>query len=80
MKKREPSYTVVGEMNVNWCSHYEKQYEGSLKSESIALMWSSSSTPGYIYKKKRKKESSVWKDTCTPIFKTAPVTTVKTEK
>ena len=29
MEKREPSYTVGG--NVNWYSNYEKQYEGSLK-------------------------------------------------
>ena len=29
MEKREPSYTVGG--NVNWCSHYGKQYGDSLK-------------------------------------------------
>ena len=29
MKKREPSYTVGG--NVNWYSHYGEQYGGSLK-------------------------------------------------
>ena len=29
VEKREPSYTVGG--NVNWCSHYEKQYGVSLK-------------------------------------------------
>ena len=28
-EKREPSYTVCG--NVNWCSHYGEQYGGSLK-------------------------------------------------
>ena len=27
VEKRELSYTVNG--NVNWCSHYEKQYRGS---------------------------------------------------
>ena len=27
MEKREPFYTVGG--NVNWCSHYEKQYGDS---------------------------------------------------
>ena len=27
MERREPSYTVGG--NVNWYSHYVKQYEGS---------------------------------------------------
>ena len=29
MKKREPLYTVGG--NVNWYSHYGRQYRGSLK-------------------------------------------------
>ena len=29
VKKREPSCTVGG--NVNWCSHYGKQYRGSSK-------------------------------------------------
>ena len=29
MKKREPLYTVGG--NVNWCSHCGKQYGGSSK-------------------------------------------------
>ena len=29
VEKREPSYTVGG--NVNWCSHYGEQYGHSLK-------------------------------------------------
>ena len=29
VEKREPSYTVDG--NVNWCSHYKNQYGGSSK-------------------------------------------------
>ena len=29
IEKRKPSYIVDG--NANWCSHYGKQYEGSLK-------------------------------------------------
>jgi len=29
VEKREPSYTVVG--NVNWYSHYREQYGGSFK-------------------------------------------------
>ena len=32
MEKREPSYTVDG--NVNWCSHYEKEYGVSSKSKN----------------------------------------------
>ena len=35
VEKREPSYTVGG--NVNWCSHYVKQYGGSLKKLKIEL-------------------------------------------
>ena len=31
VEKREPSCTVGG--NVNWCSHYGKQYGDSLKNE-----------------------------------------------
>ena len=30
VEKREPSYTVGG--NVNWCGHYQEQYGGSSKS------------------------------------------------
>ena len=30
MEKREPSYTVGG--NINWCSHNEKQYRDSFMS------------------------------------------------
>ena len=29
VEKREPFYTVGG--NVNWCSHYGEEYEGSLQ-------------------------------------------------
>ena len=32
VKKREPSYTVGG--NVNRCSHYDKQYGGSIKTNN----------------------------------------------
>ena len=32
MKKKEPSNTVGG--NVNWCSHYEEQLGGPLKSKN----------------------------------------------
>ena len=35
MEKREPSYTVGG--NVNWYSHYGEQYGGSLKKLKIEL-------------------------------------------
>ena len=35
MEKREPSYTVGG--NVNWCSHYGEQYGVSSKKLKIEL-------------------------------------------
>ena len=35
MERREPSYTVGG--NVNWCSRYEEQYGSSLKKLKIVL-------------------------------------------
>ena len=46
MEKRGPSYTVGG--NVNWCSHYGQQYEGSLKTKNRATIRSSSPTPGHL--------------------------------
>ena len=35
VERREPSYTVDG--NVNWYSHYGEQYGGSLKKKNRAL-------------------------------------------
>ena len=37
MEKREPSYTLG--RNVNWCSHFGKQYGGSLKKLKIELSY-----------------------------------------
>ena len=42
--KREPFYSVSG--NVNWCSHYWKQYGGSFKSRTT--IWSSNPTSEHI--------------------------------
>ena len=39
-------FTVGG--NVNWCSHYGKQYGGSLKTKNKITIWSSNSTLGCI--------------------------------
>ena len=46
VEKREPSYTVGG--NVNWYSQYGKQYGASLNSKNRATVWSSNPTPGHI--------------------------------
>ena len=53
MKKMESFFTVAG--NVNSCSHYRKQYGGSLKSKDRAILWSSNSTPVYISEKNKTK-------------------------
>ena len=51
VEKREPSYTVSG--NVNWCSHYGKQYGGSLKNKKIYNyhMIQQSHSLAYIWRK-----------------------------
>ena len=48
MLKREPLCTVG--RNINWCSHYGKQYGASSKNyKSSCHIWSNNSTSGYIY-------------------------------
>ena len=63
MEKREPSYTVGG--NVNSCSHCGEQYGGSLKKSpydpAIPLLG--------IYSENTK--TLIRKDTCTPMFTAA---------
>ena len=51
VEEREPSYTVGG--NVNWYSHYGKQYGGILKTKNTATIWSSNPTPGHISEKEK---------------------------
>ena len=46
MEKREPSYTVGG--NVNWYSYCGKQYGESSKMKNRAAIWPSNPTPGHI--------------------------------
>ena len=36
VEKKEPFYTVGG--NVNWYSHYEEEYRGSLKKQSYHMI------------------------------------------
>ena len=45
VEEGEPSYTAGG--SVSWCSHYRKQYEGSLTKRRITI-WSNHPTPGHI--------------------------------
>ena len=52
VEKKEPSYTVV--RNINWCTHYGEQYGGSLKKTETkirAAIWSISLTPGHMSRK-----------------------------
>ena len=62
MEKREPSYTVSG--NVNWYSHCGEQYGGSLKTKTIVTRESSNSIPGDI----SRNDEDYEKITCTPTF------------
>ena len=51
---------TVGE-NVNWCSHYGKQYEGTSKnSRNRTVIWSSSFTPGYVSGKNKITNSKIY--------------------
>ena len=74
MEKREPSYTVGG--NVNWCSHYREQYGDSLKKLKIELPYDLAISLLGIYP----EETLFLKDTCTPVFIAALFTTPKTWK
>ena len=67
MEKREPSYTVGG--NVNWYSHYGEQYGGSLKILKIELPYDPAIPLLGIYIEKTKLQ----KDTYTPMFIAAKI-------
>ena len=74
MERREPSYTVGG--NVNWYSLYGEQYGGSLKKLKIELPYDPAIPLLDIYLEK----NIVRKDKCTPMFITALFTIAKTWK
>ena len=75
MKKREPfSYTLGGD--VNWCSHYGKQYRGCLKKLKIELPYDPAISRLSIYP----DETIIQKETCTPMFIAALFTIAKTRK
>ena len=71
MEKRETSYTVGG--NVNWCSHYGKQYGGSSKNK-IELLYDPAIPLLGIYPDK----TIIWKYTRTPVFIATLCTVAKT--
>ena len=74
MEKREPSYSVGG--NVNWYNHYGEQYGGSLKKLKIELSYD----PGILLLGISLEKTIIQKDTCTPMFIAALFTTAKTWK
>ena len=74
MKKREPSYTVG--RNVNWCSHYGEELEGSSEKIKTELPYDPAILLLGIYLDK----TIILKDTCTPMFIAALVTVAKTWK
>ena len=65
VRKREPSYTMGG--NVSWCSHYRKQYRGSLKKLKVELLYD----PAILGIYPKKKKALIQKDTCTLMFTSA---------
>ena len=72
MEKREPSYTVGG--NVSWCSHYGKQYGRFLRKLKIELPYDPAIPLLGIYPDK----TIIQKDTCTPMIIAALFTIAKT--
>ena len=74
MEKKEPSYTVGG--NVNWYSHCGERYGGSLKKLKISLPYDPAIPLLGIYLEK----TIIRKDTCTPMFTAALFTLAKTWK
>ena len=75
MGKREPSYTVGG--NVSWCSHYGKQYgKLFLRKLKIELPYDTAIPLLGIYPDK----ILIQKDTCTPMFTAALFIIAKTWK
>ena len=73
MERREPSYTVGG--NVNWYSHYGEQYGGSLKNKT-ELPYDTVIPLLGIYLEKHK----IQKATRTPVFTAVLFTIAKTWK
>jgi len=74
VKKREPSYTVGG--NVNWYNHYGKEYGSTLKNYDMEIPYDPAIPLLDIYLDKTFPE----KDTCTCMFNAALFTITKTWK
>ena len=73
MEKREPFYTVGG--NVNWYSHYGEQYGDSLRTKNRAPH-----DPAIPLLDIYLEYITIHKNTCTPVFVAALFTISKTQK
>ena len=71
MEKREPSYTVGG--NVNWCNNYEIQYDDSSEKLKTELPFDPEIPTLGIYTEKTMTQ----KVTCAPMFTAALYTIAK---
>ena len=76
MTKREPSYTVGG--NVNWYNHYGKQCEASRKKLKVELPCDSAIPLLGMYLEKMK--TLIRKDTCIPVCITTPFMVAETRE
>ena len=76
MDKREPAY-IIGR-NVNWYSHYGKQYGGPLKILKIELLYDPAIPLLGMYLGKTK--TLIQKDTCTTVFNAVLFTKVNTRE
>ena len=74
MEKREPSYTVGG--NVNYYSHYGEECGDSLKKLDIELPYD----PAIPLLGIHTKETRIERDTCTPMFIAALLIIARTWK
>ena len=72
MEKREPSYTVGG--NVNWYSHYGRHYASSSKNMEIE----EPCDPAILLLGKWPDKTITPKDTCIPMLTAALFTAAKT--
>jgi len=72
VEKREPSYTVGG--NVSRCSHYAKQYGGSSKNTKIELPYDPVISFLGVYQDK----TIIQRDMCTQMFIAALFSIAKT--
>ena len=74
MEKREPSYTVGG--NINWYNHYGKQCGSSSERLNIELAYAPATSLLGMYPDK----TFIEKDACTPMFIAALFTIASTWK